>query len=85
VVVIGIRRARASLVSSRQRDQREVVRGRGIVEIGGHDTLMGAALLASGVLTIAYTRAASNTLKMLTLIGAAATLVIGFLLFFHLA
>jgi hypothetical protein len=55
------------------------------VEIGGHDTLMGAALLASGGLTIAYTRAASNTLKILTLIGAAATLVIGFLLFFHLA
>jgi hypothetical protein len=55
------------------------------MKIGGHDTLMGAALLASGALTIAYIRAASNTLKILTLIGAAATLVIGFLLFFHLA
>jgi hypothetical protein len=55
------------------------------MEIGGHDTLMGAALFASGALTIAYIRAASNTLKILTLIGAAATLVIGFLLFFHLA
>lgn len=50
------------------------------MEIGGHDTLMGAALLASGALTIAYTRSATNTLKMLALIGAAATLVIGFLL-----
>ena len=55
------------------------------MEIGGHDTLMGAVLLAAGGLTIAYTRAASPTLKMLTLVGAAATLVIGFLLFFHLA
>ena len=55
------------------------------MEIGGHDSLMGAALVASGALTIAYTRSASNTLKMLALIGAAATLVIGFLLFFHLA
>jgi hypothetical protein len=55
------------------------------VEIGGHDTLMGAALMASGGLTIAYTRAASNTLKILALIGAAVSLVIGFLLFFHLA
>ena len=55
------------------------------MEIGGHDTLMGAVLLASGGLMIAYTRAASNTLKILVLVGAAATLVIGFLLFFHLA
>ena len=55
------------------------------MEIGGHDTLMGAVLLASGGLMIAYTRAASNTLKILVLVGAAATLLIGFLLFFHLA
>lgn len=55
------------------------------MEIGGHDTLMGAALPASGALTIAYTRSGSNTLKTLALVGAAATLVIGFLLFFHLA
>ena len=55
------------------------------MEIGGHDTLMGTALLASGALTIAYTRSASNTLKILVLVGAAATLVIGFLLVFHLA
>ena len=46
------------------------------MEVGGHDTLMGAALVASGAMTIAYTRSASNTLKILALIGAAATLVI---------
>jgi hypothetical protein len=55
------------------------------MEIGGHDTVMGAALVASGALTIAYTRSASSALKILAPIGAAATLVIGFLLFFHLA
>jgi hypothetical protein len=51
----------------------------------GHDTLMGAALVISGGLTVAYTRAASKILLILTLIGAAVTLVIGVLLFFGLA
>jgi hypothetical protein len=51
----------------------------------GHDTLMGAALVISAGLTVAYTRAASRTLLILTLIGAAVTLVIGVLLFFRLA
>jgi hypothetical protein len=51
----------------------------------GHDTLMGAALVVSGGLTFAYTRAASKILLILTLIGAAATIVIGLLLFFGLA
>ncbi len=52
---------------------------------GGHDTLMGAALLVSGGLTIAYVRAPSATLRIFTLVGAAATIVIGLLLFVHLA
>ena len=51
----------------------------------GHDTLMGAALVISGGLTVAYTRAASKILLILTRIGAAVTLVIGVLLFFGLA
>jgi hypothetical protein len=56
----------------------------------GHDTVMGILLVASGVLTIAYVRAASvraasRTLKILALIGAAVTIVIGLLLFFGLA
>ncbi len=51
-----------------------------------HDTLMGSVLVISGGLTFAYTRAASRILLILmTLIGAAATFVIGVLLFFHLA
>ena len=49
-----------------------------------HDTLMGSVLVISGGLTFAYTRAASKILLILTLIGAAATIVIGVLLFFHL-
>ena len=51
----------------------------------GHDTLMGAALVISGGLTVAYTRAASRILLILTLIGAVVTLAIGVLLFFGLA
>ena len=51
----------------------------------GHDTLMGAALVISGGLTVAYTRVASRILLILTLIGATVTLVIGVLLFFGLA
>jgi hypothetical protein len=50
-----------------------------------HDTLMGSVLVISSGLTFAYTRAASRILLVLTLTGAAATLVIGVLLFFHLA
>ena len=46
---------------------------------------MGILLAASGVLTIAYVRAASRTLRILALIGAAVTIVIGLLLFFGLA
>jgi hypothetical protein len=48
----------------------------------GHDTLMGAALVISGGLAVAYTRGATRILLILTLIGAAVTLVIGVLLFF---
>jgi hypothetical protein len=58
----------------------------------GHDTVMGIILVASGGLTIGYVRAASayaktasRTLKILTLIGAVASIVIGLLLFFGLA
>jgi len=51
----------------------------------GHDTLMGAALVISGGLTVAYTRATSRILLILNLIGAAVTIVIGVLLFFGLA
>jgi hypothetical protein len=50
-----------------------------------HDTLMGSVLVISSGLTVAYIRAASRLLLRLTLIGAAATFVIGVLLFFHLA
>jgi hypothetical protein len=46
---------------------------------------MGVLLVASGGLTVAYVRAASRTLRILVLIGAAVTLVIGLLLFFGLA
>ena len=55
------------------------------VAMDWHDTLMGSLLIISGGLTFAYTRAASKILLILTLIGAAATIVIGVLLFFHLA
>jgi hypothetical protein len=51
----------------------------------GHDTVMGVVLVISGGLTFAYTRAPSRTLRILTLIGAAATIIIGLLLFFGLA
>jgi hypothetical protein len=50
-----------------------------------HDTLMGSVLVISAGLTFAYTRATSRILLILTLAGAAATFVIGVLLFFHLA
>ena len=58
----------------------------------GHDTVMGVLLVASGALTIAYVRAASayakaasRNLRILALIGAAVSIVIGLLLFFGLA
>jgi hypothetical protein len=56
-----------------------------VMAMDWHDTLMGSVLVISGVLTFAYIRAASRILLILTLIGAAATFVIGVLLFFHLA
>jgi hypothetical protein len=55
------------------------------VAMDWHDILMGSVLVISSGLTFAYTRAASRRLLILTLIGAAATFVIGVLLFFHLA
>jgi hypothetical protein len=58
----------------------------------GHDTVMGVVLVASGGLTIAYVRAASayakavsRALRVLVLVGAAAAIIIGLLLFFGLA
>jgi len=51
----------------------------------GHDTLMGAALVISGGLTVAYTRFASRNLLVLAVIGAVVTMLIGVLLFFGLA
>jgi len=50
-----------------------------------HDTLMGSVLVIPGGPRFAYTRAASKILLILTLFGVAATIVIGVLLFFHLA
>jgi hypothetical protein len=58
----------------------------------GLDTVMGVVLVASGGLTIAYVRAASayakavsRALRILALVGAAASIIIGLLLFFGLA
>jgi hypothetical protein len=58
----------------------------------GSDTVMGVVLVASGGLTIAYVRAAwayaksvSRALRILVLVGAAAAIIIGLLLFFGLA
>jgi hypothetical protein len=57
----------------------------------GRDTVNGVILVASGGLTIAYVRAASayaksvsRALRILTLVGAAAAIIIGLLLFFGL-
>jgi hypothetical protein len=49
-----------------------------------HDTLMGSVLVISSGLTFAYITAGSRNLLRLTLIGAAATFVIGVLLSFLL-
>jgi len=49
------------------------------------DTLMGAVLIAAGIVTYLYTRKPSVTRRLLTLIGAAASVIIGALLFFHVA
>jgi hypothetical protein len=65
---------------------------RGMPVTFGLDTVMGVILVASGCLTIAYVRAASayakavsHALRILTLLGAVAAIVIGLLLFFGLA
>jgi uncharacterized protein (UPF0261 family) len=50
-----------------------------------HDSLMGVILVAAGVLTFLYTRSQTNTMKMLALLGALGTVIIGALLFFQLA
>jgi hypothetical protein len=50
-----------------------------------HDSLMGVILLAAGVLTFLYTRNQTNTMKILALLGALGSVVIGSLLFFQLA
>ncbi|HEX3300236.1 MAG TPA: hypothetical protein VHW68_09000 [Actinomycetota bacterium] len=49
------------------------------------DTLMGAVLIAAGIVTYLYTRKPSVTRRLLVLIGAAATVIIGALLFFQIA
>jgi hypothetical protein len=46
---------------------------------------MGVILVAAGVLTYLYTRNPTDTLKILALLGAAGSVIIGALLFFHLA
>lgn len=55
------------------------------MKVFGHDFFMGLALMASGVLTVAYTRSSTTTLRNLALIGAAVSFVIGLLLFLGLA
>jgi hypothetical protein len=72
------------------------VRGRGLLSSNrlagegygvelNHDSLMGVILVAAGVLTYLYTRNPTDTLKILALLGAAGSVIIGALLFFHLA
>lgn len=50
-----------------------------------HDSLMGLILVAAGVLTFLYTRSQTNTLKLLALLGALGSVIIGGLLFFQVA
>src|SRR6476660_2740602 len=50
-----------------------------------HDSLMGLILVAAGVLTFLYTRSQTNTMKILALLGALGSVIIGALLFFQLA
>ena len=50
-----------------------------------HDSLMGVILIAAGVLTFLYTRNPSDTLKILALLGAAGSVIIGALLLFQIA
>jgi hypothetical protein len=50
-----------------------------------HDSLMGLILVAAGILTFLYTRNQTNTMKILALLGALGSVVIGALLFFQLA
>ena len=58
--------------------------GEGDVKLN-RDTVMGALLIASAILTFLYTRRRSMTRRMLALLGAATTVVIGAVLFFHVA
>ena len=51
----------------------------------GHDTLMGVVLAIAGILTIVYLFAGVQNVRVLTGVGALATIVIGILLFFGLA
>jgi len=51
----------------------------------GHDFFMGLALMVAAVLTVVYVRAPSDAVRILALIGAAGTFVIGLLLFLGLA
>src|SRR3954452_7265610 len=50
-----------------------------------HDSLMGLILVAAGVLTFLYTRSQTNTLKLLALLAALGSVIIGGLLFFQVA
>ena len=50
-----------------------------------HDSLMGVILIAAGVLTFPITRNPSDTLKILALLGAAGSVIIGALLLFQIA
>jgi hypothetical protein len=50
-----------------------------------HDSLMGLILVAAGILTFLYTRNQTNTMKLLALLGALGSVIIGALLFFQLA
>src|ERR1044072_7856882 len=50
-----------------------------------HDSLMGLILVAAGVLTFLYTRNPTNTMKLLALLGALGSVIIGALLFLQLA
>jgi hypothetical protein len=51
----------------------------------GHDTLIAAVLLISAGLTIAHAMIGSRVWRTLSMIGAAATIVIALLLLFGLA
>jgi len=50
-----------------------------------HDSLMGLILVAAGVLTFLYTRSQTSTMRILALLGALGSVIIGALLFFQVA